>query len=150
MRLTDLLTPSLVKVDLISEAKEELFDEMVQLFVDADLVQDRDLALQALFEREAEMSTGISKGFGLPHGKLVGLQALCMVLGISRSGIAYDALDEEPVHVVLMAFSEVDNPEPHLEMLSEVARLFSIPDFTEKLTCAETAEQVLAIIANED
>ena len=150
MRLSDLLSPSLVKLDLVSKAKEELFDEMVEIFVDAGLVNDRDLALQVLFEREAEMSTGISKGFGLPHGELPGIEEPCMVLGISHKGIAYDALDEEPVHVVLMVLFKVHDPESHISILTEVSRLFSVPGFVERLASAETAEQALDTIRNEN
>ena len=150
MRLIDFLNPCLVKVGLESESKEELFSEMVQLFIDAELVEDRDLALQALLEREGKMSTGIARGFGLPHGKLAELDGLCIALGVSHKGIAYDSVDEEPVYVVLMAFAELDNPGPHIDMLSEVGRLISIPGFTQALQEAHTAEEALAVLASEE
>ena len=62
MRISELLTPALVKIGLESETKDELFQEMVQLFVDAGQIKDREGAIAALLDRESKMSTGIAKG----------------------------------------------------------------------------------------
>ena len=61
MRISELLKPSLIKVDLKSDDKDELFEEMVQMFVNHDLLADRDVALEAIRGREAKMSTGIAR-----------------------------------------------------------------------------------------
>ncbi len=150
MRIADLLTPSLIKLGLESEEKDELFEEMVQLFVDDGLLIDRDAALEALFEREAKMSTGIAKWLALPHGKLEEAEGLLMAMGVSRVGIEYDSLDGEPVFVVLMVFAEIGNPGPHIEALAEISRLFSIPGFIGKIRDAETAEEILRAIEEEE
>jgi len=150
MKISELLTPSLIKVELESEDKEELFEEMVQLFIEQGLITDREAALEALFEREAKMSTGIAKWLGLPHGKLDEAQGLLMALGVSRIGIEYDSLDGEPVYVVLMVFAEVGNPGPHIEALAEVSRLFSIPGFIDRIRSAHDASEVLRIITEEE
>lgn len=150
MRITDLLTPSLIKVGLESDEKEEVFEEMVQLFVENGLVHDREAALEALYERESMMSTGIAKWIGLPHGKLEEAKGLLMALGISRNGIEYDSLDGEPVYVVLMVFAEVGNPGPHIEALAEVSRLFSTPGFTDRIRAAQDAREILDIVRSEE
>lgn len=150
MRISDLLTPSLIKVGLESEDKEEVFEEMVQLLVEQGLIADRDAALDALFEREAKMSTGIARWLALPHGKLEQAKGLLMALGTSEIGIEYDSLDGEPVHVVLMVFAEVGNPGPHIEALAEVSRLFSIPGFINRIRSAHSAEEVLRALEEEE
>lgn len=146
MRISEILTPSLVKVGLESDEKEEVFEEMLQLFVDADLIHDRDAALRALIEREEKMSTGIAKWIGLPHGKLAEATGLLMALGVSQTGIEYDSLDGEPVYVVLMVFAEEGNPGPHIEALAEISRLFAMPGFTERIRSAQSSAEVLEII----
>lgn len=150
MKLSDLLTTSLIKVGLESEEKEEAFEEMVQLFVDAGQITDRDPALQAIFEREAKMSTGIGRWLGLPHGKIEEASGLLMALGVSTGGIEYDSLDGEPVYVMLMVFAEIGNPGPHIEALAEISRLFSLPGFTSKVREAQTPAQILALIKQEE
>jgi mannitol/fructose-specific phosphotransferase system IIA component (Ntr-type) len=150
MRLTEQLTPSVIKIGLQSEDKEELFEEMVQLLVEAGRLTDRDAALQALIEREAKMTTGIARWIGLPHGKVEGIENLIISLGVSKKGIEYDSLDGEPVYVVILVLAEVDNPGPHIEALAEISRLFALPGFTEKIRGAKTSEEALALIRAEE
>lgn len=150
MKLSDVLKPGLVRVGLRSEEKEEVFEEMVQLFVDEGLIEDRDAALSAVFEREAKMSTGIARWLAIPHGKIEEAEGLIVALGTSSKGIDYDSLDGEPVYVVMMVFAELGNPGPHIEALAEISRLFSIPGFTGKIRDAGSAEEVLALIKQEE
>jgi len=150
MRLSELLTAGLIKIGLESEDKEELFQEMVQLFVQAGLIRDREAAIAALIERESKMSTGIARWIGLPHGKLQEADGILLAIGTSRKGIEYDSLDGEPVHVVIMVFAEVGNPGPHIEALAEISRLFSIPGFTERVRDAKTSAELLQMIKDEE
>jgi len=150
MKISELVPPSLIKIGLESHEKEDLFEEMLQLFIDDGLIQDRESALLALFEREAKMSTGIAKWLALPHGKLAEAKSLMMAIGVARHGIEYDSLDGEPVHVVLMVFAEIGNPTPHIEALAEVSRLFSISGFIDKIRAAESPEDLLARIREEE
>ncbi len=150
MRLTDQLTPAVIKIGLQSEDKEELFEEMVQLLIDAGRIKDRSAVLEALFERESKMTTGIGQGIALPHGKVEGLEELVLALGVSRKGIEYDAMDHKPVRVVLMVLAEEDNPGAHIEALAEVSRLFSVPGFTERLCEAKSPEAALELIRSEE
>ena len=64
MRISEYLNPGLVKLDLRSETKDDLFVEMVQLFVKNGLIQDADEAVHVLEEREEKMSTGVGNGVG--------------------------------------------------------------------------------------
>ncbi len=146
MKITSVLTPALIKVGLESEEKEEVFEEMVQLFVDAGLLKDREAAIEAVLAREAKMSTGIARWLALPHGKLAEATGLLMAMGVAKNGIEYDSLDGEPVYVVLMVFAEIGNPGPHIEALAEISRLFSIPGFTGKIKDAHSANDILALL----
>ncbi len=150
MKLSEILNPGLISVDLQSTEKPELFEEMVQLFVDENLISDADKAVDVLLERERQMSTGVSLNLALPHGKLEEVHDVIMALGISRKGIDYDSLDGEPVYVVIAILSEAGNPEAHIGALVEISRLFSIHGFLNRIRAAETPEQVLDIIRSEE
>lgn len=150
MLISEILTPTLIKTDVEAQTKEELFEEMVQMFVSAGLIKDRESAVMALIEREQKMSTGIAPDFALPHGKLTGISGVIMALGIIRDGMDFESLDDQPVHVVITLFSEMGNPGPHIEALSEISRLISIPDFLEKVKAASSPEQILRIIKSEE
>lgn len=150
MLISEVLTPALVKLDVEAQTKEELFEEMVQLFINNGIIADRDAAVMALIEREQKMSTGIAPDFALPHGKIIGIKGVAMALGIIKNGMDFDSLDDEPVHVVLVLFSEVGNPGPHIEALSEISRLIEIPGFLDKLKEADSPEQIIRIIKDEE
>ncbi|NLZ63070.1 MAG: PTS sugar transporter subunit IIA [Lentisphaerae bacterium] len=150
INISELLLPSLIKVNLEAETKDELFPELVELFVAAGCIQNRAEALQVLEEREAKMTTGISNGIAIPHGKLPEAKQILLALGISREGIEYNSIDGEPVHIVIAIFAQVDNPGEHIEVLAEISRLFAVPGFREKLSSARTPEEVLRLIEKEE
>ena len=150
MLISEVLKPALIKLNVEAQTKEELFEEMVQLFVSNGVIADREAAVMALIEREQKMSTGIAPDFALPHGKILGIKDVALALGIIRNGMDFDSLDDEPVHVVLVLFSEIGNPGPHIEALSEISRLIEIPGFLDRLKEAESPEQVIRIIKEEE
>ena len=140
----------MINLKLEAGSKEELFEEMVQMYVSNGIIRDRAAAVMSLLEREAKMSTGIAHGFALPHGKLPEIKGVALALGIVRGGIDFESLDDEPVYVVIMLFSEPGNPTSHIEALSEISRLLLIPDFLDRIRSASTPEQVLQIIREEE
>lgn len=150
MKLSDLLSHHLIKVNLQSRDKDELIEEMVQLLVSDGKIPVRRAAVSALTEREAQMSTGIGGGVGIPHAQVPGLPAICMTIGISRTGIEYDALDGEPVHVVFVILSSPENPGAHIEALAEISRLCAQPGFIDNLRAAPSPDAVLAMIKAEE
>ena len=150
MKLSDLLSENVIKVDLESEDKEEVFPELIELLVRTDRINDRAAALNAIETREDMGTTGIGKGIAIPHGKDACVRKLTAALGISRRGIEYDAIDDEPVHVVFMVIAQPDNPGPHVQCLAEIARLLQIPGFYKRLLAASSPKEVLDTIAAEE
>lgn len=150
MKISEYLNPELIKLDLVSETKDELFPEMVQLFVKNGLVTDADEAVRILEEREEKMSTGVGNGIGIPHGKLPEAKQSILALGISRNGIDYDSLDGEPVFIVIAIFANPENPTQHIEVLAEISRLFAIPEFAQRIRKARSTQEVLDIISAQE
>ncbi len=150
MKIAELLTENLVKVDLESFEKEEVFEELIDLLVREKRITDRDAARQAIIERENKQSTGIGRGVAIPHGKSVAITQLTGALGISKDGLEYDSLDGEPVHLVFLLLAEDDNPGPHVEALAQISSLFRIPGFIERLIAAGTPRELYDIIAAEE
>jgi PTS system fructose-specific IIC component/PTS system nitrogen regulatory IIA component len=129
MFLYEVFTPELIKVDLEAEDKEEAFEELVDHFCQAEKTNARNEILAAIREREAKMSTGIHKGIAIPHGKTNAVENVRGVLGISRKGIDYDALDGEPVYLLFMILAPQKDSEKHLRILKRMAELLENPQF---------------------
>lgn len=150
MKISEYLNANLIKLNLKSRTKDELFQEMVYIFAKNGLVSDPEAAIRVLEEREEKMSTGVGNGIGLPHGKLPEAKQSMLALGISREGIDYDSLDGEPVYIVITIFANPENPSQHIEVLAEISRLFAIPEFSRRVRAAGSAQEVLDIIAAQE
>jgi PTS system fructose-specific IIC component/PTS system nitrogen regulatory IIA component len=122
-----------MKIDLEAEDKDEVFEEMVNKFCEARKSGVREEILEALWERESKMSTGIQKGIAIPHAKTTAIEGIHGVLGISKKGIEYDALDGQPVYLVFMLIASLTDSEMHLRLLKRLAELLNNHQFYEDL-----------------
>ncbi len=149
MLLQKVFTAARIKIGCVATDKDELFEELVDVLVRSEGRQfPRDAALKSLLERESKMTTGIKRGIALPHGKVEGVQGLVGVIGVSREGVDYEALDGEPVHLACMLLSSPRDSELHLQALKGMARLLQDPDFYADLVQAESPQRAFEIIKN--
>lgn len=140
MLLDKVFNPKAVNIDLKSEDKDEVFEELIEELVSVNPSLDRSVALAAVKEREAKMSTGIMSGIAVPHAKTSAVTDVQGAIGISRSGIDYDALDGKPVHLIVLILSGADSTELHLRVLKRLARLLENSEFYVELMEQKTAE----------
>ena len=149
MILQDAFKPATIKIELESEYKDELLEELVDILAKdypKDQLFPREEALRALRKREEKMSTGIYKGVAVPHATFEGIDKLRGVIGISKRGIDFDSLDGNPVYPVFMLVSPPSQAEAHLEALRQIAILIQDPLLLENLMKATTPEKVYALI----
>jgi len=146
MFLQDVFSPDFIKVNLEAEDKEEVFEELVDHFCRVHAINAREELLSALQEREAKMSTGIKKGIAIPHGSTNAVDTVCGVLGISRKGVDYDALDGEPVYLLFMIVGRHEDSETHLRVLKRMAELLENPEFSIELQSQKDAQAAFRVI----
>jgi len=146
MFLQDVFSPDFIKVNLEAEDKEEAFEELVDYFCQVHAINAREEILSALKKREAKMSTGIKKGIAIPHGSTNAVDAVCGVLGISRKGVDYDALDGQPVYLLFMIVGRHEDTETHLRVLKRMAELLENPEFSIELQSQKDAQAVYRVI----
>jgi PTS system fructose-specific IIC component/PTS system nitrogen regulatory IIA component len=146
MFLHEVFPSEFIKVDLEAEDKDEAFEEIVDHFCQSSATNVRAELLSALREREAKMSTGIQKGIAIPHGSTNAVDSVCGVLGISRKGVDYDALDGEPVYLLFMIVAPYEDSEIHLRILKRLAELFENPQFYNDLYAQKDAQGVHRVI----
>jgi mannitol/fructose-specific phosphotransferase system IIA component (Ntr-type) len=150
MRLRDLLDEAAVKIGLESVDKEECFEEMVDILVQAGRVSDRAATLRAIQDREDLATTGIGEGVAVPHGKHESIPELIAALGTSSEGIEFDSVDGKPVHLVVLLLASTDNPGPHILALAEISRLVRTPGFFRKAIDAKTPAELLDMLDAEE
>ena len=146
MILQDVLLPEFIKVDMEAEDKDEAFEELVAYYCQADKSNAYDDILEALISREAKMSTGVRKGIAVPHGKTGAVKTLRGVLGISHKGVQYDSLDGEPVYLLFMIISPLEDSEKYLRLLKHLAELIEIPQFQVELQAQKDSQGAYKVI----
>ena len=129
MFLGELFKPEFIKIGLEAEDKEEAFEELVDAFCHASHLHVREDVLDAIREREHKMSTGIQKGIAVPHGRTSSVDKVYGVLGISRRGIDYDALDNQPVYLLFLILAPQAESELHLRILKRLSEMLENPQF---------------------
>lgn len=145
MKITDILTEDLVRVDLEGTTKEEIINAMIDLVATQPKVLDREKVRRAIFEREKIMSTGVGSGFAIPHGKTDAVSDIVAAFAITAQPIDYQSLDDQPVRLVFLLVGRDNMVGPHIKLLSRISRLMNNEDFRKQLLEAKTPKEVLEI-----
>lgn len=135
--LTELLTADRIKVPLEAGDKPGVIRELTQLLArqsGGDFAQ----ILSAVEERESVLSTGIGYGIAIPHAKSPTVQSLILVAGSRPHGVAFDALDGEPVRLFFLLVGPESAAGQHVKALSRIARIVRREPVREALLAADT------------
>jgi len=117
--------------------KQSALRRLIEVLSTGPGVRDKAELEQAVFEREALMSTGIGLGLAVPHVRIPSVSDLTMAVGISRDGIGdYASLDDRPVHLIFMIAAPTGEHAAYLRLLSVISsrakdlngRLLQCPD----------------------
>lgn len=146
-RISRLLTPDNVRVDLPVTSKKRLFEQVGLMFESSHQIE-RDTVFDSLFARERLGSTGLGEGVAIPHGRIKGLkEALAAVIRVANP-IPFDAPDGEPVSLLVFLLVPENANEEHLEILSELAELLSDESVRESLMTQTEPAQIHRALAS--
>ena len=165
MRLSELLTPTRIRVPLRAQSKEGVLRELVELLVGSNGggggggggtsgtggpgpgVED---VFQAILERERQFPTGIGYGVAVPHGKTPALTSLVAVAGTSRVPVPYETLDGEPVRLFFLLAGPESLAGSHVKALSRISRIVRREPIRARLIGAETSEEFYRVLCDAE
>ena len=146
MKISEILDKRGIKINLEAATKEETLKELVGILAQVENIGDQKSIVKALLERENLGSTGIGQGIAIPHGKTDKVNRLVAVLGTSKKGINFDALDNQPVNLVMLFLVPQGQFQKHLHTLANIAKLLHKAEFRQALEQAPDADAMLKII----
>src|SRR5512139_716985 len=151
MDLGDILTRDQIIPDLQATNRWEAIDELINnLVVTGKIKPEHHDAISAVVKkRETSMSTGIGFGIGIPHASTDLIYEVVGSLGRSRNGVNFDALDNQPVHLVMLFLVPQGQFQKHLHTLANIAKLLHRADFRRALEEAPDADAMLKIIREQ-
>jgi PTS system nitrogen regulatory IIA component len=150
MKITDILKKEYIIEDLVSSDKESTLDELSSFLKDKGMIPNKETLQSALMEREALGSTGIGENVAIPHAKISAIDQIITVFGRSIKGIEFDSLDKKPVHFIYLVLAPMNSSGQHLKVLARISRLLKNKSLRESIIRATEANQIYAIIADED
>lgn len=130
--IAKLLPPSNILLDLDVTSKKRMFEQAGLLFENNQGV-GRNVVFESMFARERLGSTGLGQGVAIPHGRIKGLKEAVGAFMRLASPVPFDAPDGKPVNLVFFLLVPEQATEQHLQILSELAQLFSDRDLRERL-----------------
>jgi len=150
MRLTDILTEDRIKIPLENTKKEQVIAEMVDIIDSSIKLKNKGQILKAVLDREAVMSTGVGDEVAIPHGKSDGVQDILAALGIAKTPIDFQSLDEKPVRLIWLLIGPQEKTGAHLKALSRISRLMHKKEFRERLIGTRTPNETIDVINSEE
>ncbi len=150
MKVTELLRNNFIIPNLKGTGKEEVINELIDLFKDDPRVKDFEKVKEAVLEREKIMSTGVGKGFAIPHGKTTYVDEMLGAFGKTTRPIDYQSLDNQPVHLVFLLVGKDNLVSTHIKLLSRISRMMNNDEFRNALLEAKTNEEILELFKKEE
>ena len=95
------------------------------------------------------MSTGIGFGIGIPHASTDLINEVVGALGRSKKGVNFDALDNQPVNLVMLFLVPQGQFQKHLHTLANIAKLLHKAEFRQALEQAPDADTMLQIVRGQ-
>lgn len=143
--IANLLPVSNVLIDLDVSSKKRVFEQVGLLFENNHSIA-RSQVFDSLFAREKLGSTGLGKGVAIPHGRIKGLKEAIGAMLRTRRPVPFDAPDGEDVTLIFVLLVPDRATDLHLQILSELAQMFSDKAFRERMLIAQSAEELHRLI----
>jgi PTS system nitrogen regulatory IIA component len=142
--IASLLSCDDVLVNLEASSKKRVFEQAGLLFENRYAIA-RSAVYDALFAREKMGSTGLGLGIAIPHGRIKGLKEAHGAFLRLSAPVPFDSPDGQPVSLVFVLLVPEAASEHHLQLLSELAQMFSDKLFREQISAAADAPSAYAV-----
>ena len=151
MDLGDILGPEQIIPDLQATNRWEAIDELINNLVTTNKIkpEHREAVSAVVKKRESSMSTGIGFGIGIPHASTDLIFEVVGALCRSKTGVNFEALDNQPVKLVMLFLVPQGQFQKHLHTLANIAKLLHKTEFRQSLEEAPDADTMYRIIENQ-
>jgi len=148
MNLADILNREQIVPDLQATNRWEAIDELIDVLVKTGKIQPehREAIAAVVKKRETSMSTGIGFGIGIPHASTDLIYEVVGAFGRSKKGVNFDALDNQPVNLVMLFLVPQGQFQKHLHTLASIAKLLHNKEFRQALEEAPDPDAMVKII----
>lgn len=124
--------------------KDELLANMVHTISEnSDAILEENDFLKNVLEREKIGTTAIGTGIAIPHARFAGAKKIVLAIYLLKIPINFQALDGEPVKLVIMIGAPQEQGKEYLTLISTIARAFRNIEYRNSVLSAKTSEELL-------
>ncbi|OQX56455.1 MAG: hypothetical protein B5M53_01315 [Candidatus Cloacimonas sp. 4484_209] len=147
VKVYNFLKKERVIMNLKNDLKEKILEELIE-YIPVGKISNltRAKIFDEVMKRESLESTGIGNGIAIPHAKFNTLGGFYIVVGISKKGVDFAAIDGKPVHIIFLVVSDTKEKILYIRILARIARLLHNKSFNEKLLKQTTENDVINFI----
>lgn len=127
------------------KTKKEVFLFLGEVLQSIEVVDNKDVYIQAIYEREEVISTGLMNGFALPHGKNQLIKRPAVIYLRNHTGIEWGSLDESLITDIFALAIPTEGATNHLDSLIEISTQLVDDDVCEKLRLSNNEEEIQRI-----
>lgn len=148
--LLELITPNNIIYDLKASDKESVIAHLVDHGVRIGSIAESASSeiITSLLNREKSMSTGIGSGVAIPHCSVSLVEDLKVVIGLSKEGIAFDAIDKMPVHIFILLIVPKNKFQEHIKTLALIAKTLNLKEERNKMIYSNSYDDILAAFSS--
>lgn len=145
MTISALVSPESIFVDCDISSKKKLLEFIADAVANVTNLPKAEL-FSHLLDRERLGSTGLGRGFAVPHARMADLDKTTACFVRLREGVNFEAPDNQPVDMAFAIIIPEHVTDEHLQILSALAAIFSQDAVCDSIRNASSAEEVSGII----
>lgn len=150
MRITELLDIKSIALNVDVKTKEETIDYLIDLMDASGNISNKVDYKKGILAREALSTTGIGDGIAIPHAQVEAVKKAGLAAMTIQKGVDYGSLDGQLTYLCFMIAAPVDGGNVHLQALAKLSTLLMNETFRQSLINAQTAEEFLNLIDQEE
>ncbi|MFW5824105.1 MAG: PTS IIA-like nitrogen regulatory protein PtsN [Marinobacter sp.] len=142
LTINNILAPELTICRISGTSKKRILEFIAEKVAGQYPELDETQIFNNLIARERLGSTGIGQGIAIPHCRLDGCTRVVGALVTLEEGVAFDAIDNQPVDLLFTLIVPREATSEHLELLSQLAEQFNDRTFCDALRACTTAREL--------
>ena len=148
MDLLDYIDKDSVLLGLKPKSKRNIVSCILDFLIQKGKIKktDKKDILKSILQREEMGSTAIGSNIAFPHARVNSVKDIVICICVSKEGIDFDSLDQEPVNIMALLVSNQKEAGLHLKMLAFLARMLRDKYLVQRLKNVKNEEEVIALL----
>ncbi len=151
INILDYLDTDSIILDSRQKKKKNVISDIIEHLAQKKKIPETEKKpiIKTILQREEMGSTAIGNHIALPHARLDSVKGVIICICISREGVDFNSLDQEPVNVIALLLSNQKEAGLHLKMLAFLARMLRDKYLVQRLKHTRQEQEVLELLRKQ-